>query len=79
MDFSTEEAIQKIKHSIPSEMECFEQLLQVPDMGLKLAVLYLIGKQKENKYESLLQRFVSDENQKVRDFAQRALSEISLS
>lgn len=79
MDFSTEEAIQKIKHSIPSETECFEQLLQVPDMGLKLAVLYLIGKQKENKYEPLLQRFVSDENQKVRDFAQRALSEISLS
>ena len=77
MDFSSEEAIQKIKHNIPSEMECFEQLLQVPDVNLKLAVLYLIGKQKESKYEPLLKRFTSDENQKVRDFAQNALAEIN--
>ncbi|WP_318309108.1 Npt1/Npt2 family nucleotide transporter [Flagellimonas crocea] len=77
MDFSSEEAIQKIKHNIPSEMECFEQLLQVPDVKLKLAVLYLIGKQRDERYIPLLRRFGTDDDQKVRDFAEKALAEIS--
>ena len=79
MDFSSEEAIQKIKHAIPSEMECFEQLLQVPDVNLRLAVIYLIGKQKDSRFKPLLERFVTDENQKIKDFAQKTLDEINLS
>ncbi|WP_156102235.1 hypothetical protein [Muricauda sp. MAR_2010_75] len=77
MDFSSEEAIQKIKHSIPSEMECFEQLLNVPDINLKLAVIYLIGKQKDSRFKPLLERFTTDENQKIKDFALKAFEEIS--
>jgi AAA family ATP:ADP antiporter len=77
MDFSSEEAIQKIKHAIPSEMECFEQLLNVPDINLKLAVIYLIGKQKDSRFKSLLKRFVADDNPKLKDFALKALEEIS--
>lgn len=79
MDFSSEEAIQKIKHSIPSEMECFEQLLNVPDINLKLAVIYLIGKQKDSRFKPLLERFITDNNPKIKDFAQKALEEINLS
>ncbi|GLU42964.1 MFS transporter [Muricauda sp. NBRC 101325] len=77
MDFSSEEAIQKIKHNIPSEMECFEQLLQVPDVNLKLAVIYLIGKQKDSRFKPLLERFVADNNQKLKDFALKALDDIN--
>ncbi|WP_159076365.1 NTP/NDP exchange transporter [Flagellimonas amoyensis] len=79
MDFSSEESIQKIKHAIPSEMECFEQLLQVPDVNLRLAVIYLIGKQKDSRFKPLLERFETDDNPKLKDFAQKALEEISLS
>ncbi|MFC4221423.1 hypothetical protein [Flagellimonas marina] len=79
MDFSSEEAIQKIKHSIPSEVECFEQLLNVPDINLKLAVIYLIGKQKDSRFKPLLERFITDNNPKIKDFAQKALEEINLS
>ncbi|NNE76619.1 MAG: hypothetical protein HKN31_06045 [Pricia sp.] len=76
LDISSEEAIQKIKHSIPTEMECFEQLVQVPDLKVKLAVLYLIGKQGDNRYVPLLRRFTAEEDPKLRDFAQKALQEI---
>lgn len=76
MDFSSEEAIQKIKHSIPTEMECFEQLLGIPDVKLKLAVLYLIGKQGDLRYVPLLERYSKEGNTKVASFAQKALSEI---
>lgn len=79
MDFSSEEAIQKIKHAIPSEMECFEQLLKIPDINLTLAVIYLIGKQKDSRFKPLLERFVTDDSPKIKDFAQKALEEISLS
>tara|TARA_Y100001001_G_C7966273_1_gene294319 strand:- start:572 stop:1297 length:726 start_codon:yes stop_codon:yes gene_type:complete len=79
MDFSSEEAIQKIKHAIPSEIECFEQLLQVPDIKLKLAVIYLIAKQRDKCFKELLERYVTDDNPKIKDFAQNALKEINLS
>ena len=79
MDFSSEEAIQKIKHAIPSEIECFEQLLQVPDIKLKLAVIYLIGKQRDKRFKELLERYVTDDNPKIKDFAQNAIKEINLS
>ena len=79
MDFSSEEAIQKIKHTIPSEIECFEQLLQIPDVRLKLAVLYLMGKQRDNRFVPLLENLATDDNPKIKDFAQNALKEINLS
>lgn len=77
MDFSSEEAIQKIKHTIPSEMECFEQLLNVPDVNLRLAVIYLIGKQKDLRFKPLLEKLVTDDNPKIKDFAIEALGDIN--
>ncbi|MDC6361805.1 MULTISPECIES: hypothetical protein [Flavobacteriaceae] len=77
MDFSSEEAIQKIKHTIPSEMECFEQLLNVPDVNLRLAVIYLIGKQKDLRFKPLLEKLVTDDNPKIKDFAIKALGDIN--
>lgn len=79
MDFSSEEAIQKIKHTIPSEIECFEQLLQIPDVRLKLAVIYLMGKQRDHRFVPLLENLTTDDNPKIKDFAQNAIKEINLS
>lgn len=79
MDFSSEEAIQKIKHTIPSEIECFEQLLQIPDVRLKLAVIYLMGKQRDHRFVPLLENLAIDDNPKIKDFAQNAIKEINLS
>ncbi len=75
-DFTTEEAVQRIKPKIPSEQECFVLLLQIPDVKLQLAVLYLIGKQGDVKYLSILQKLAADENYKIKTFAQDALKSI---
>ena len=46
-------------------------------MNLRLAVIYLIGKQKDVRFAPLLERFTNDANQKIKDFALRSLEEIS--
>lgn len=75
-DFSSEETVQHIKPKIPSEQECFKLLLEIPDVKLQLAVLYLIGKQGDIKYLTMLQKSATDENHKIRTFAQNALASI---
>lgn len=77
MDFSSEEAVQKITPKIPNEQECFELLLGIQDLKLRLSVLYLIGKQGETKYLRLLKNLETDRDVKIRSFALRAIKEIN--
>lgn len=75
LDISSDEAIQRIRHKVPTELECFEQLLEIRDLKLNLAVLYLIEKQADAKYGKLLEKLVASDNYKVRTFAEKALKE----
>lgn len=75
-DYDSEEVRQEKMPKIPTEKECFELLLQIPDLKLRLAVLYLIAKQGDSKYKNLLEKLVADENPKIRTFAATALKQI---
>jgi len=77
LDISSEEELQKIKHKIPTEMECFQFLLQGNDQKAKLAVLYLIEKQSDIKYLPLLLPLFEDEDKRIVDFARKAYNTIS--
>ncbi len=72
LDTSSDEVLQKIKHKVPSEMECFELLLNGNDLKLKLAVLYLIKHQKDEKYVPLVMKYIKNDDHKLRTFAQEA-------
>ena len=72
LDIASDEVLQKIKHKVPSEMECFRLLLGGNDLKLKLAVLYLIKHQKDEKYVPLIMKYIQSDNLKLRTFAQDA-------
>ena len=69
LDISSEEELQKIKHKIPTELECFKLLLQGKDLKIKLAVLYLIAQQKEPRYLHIVAQYLDDPNPKIKSFA----------
>ncbi|WP_419214017.1 Npt1/Npt2 family nucleotide transporter [Maribacter sp. X9] len=72
LDVSSEEELQKIKHKIPSELECFKLLLHGNDLKIKLAVLYLITQQKEPRYLSVVEAYIDDLDPKIKSFALEA-------
>lgn len=76
LDVSSEAELQKIKHKIPSELECFQLLLKENDLKLKLAVLYLIAQQKEVKYLPIVATYTTSADLKIRTFALAALKAI---
>ncbi|WP_273274623.1 NTP/NDP exchange transporter [Maribacter polysiphoniae] len=73
LEISSEEELQKIKHKIPTEMECFQFLLQGNDQKIKLAVLFLIKHQKDKKYLPMVEKEVKSDDFKLRTFAQDAI------
>jgi AAA family ATP:ADP antiporter len=77
LDISSEEELQKIKHKIPSELECFKLLLQGNDLKIKLAVLFLIAQQKEPRYLNIVESHLNDADPKIRSFALDAFTAIS--
>lgn len=77
LDISSEEELQKIKHKIPSELECFKLLLHGNDLKIKLAVLFLIAQQKEPRYLSIVESYLNDTDPKIRSFALNAFTAIS--
>ena len=77
LDISSEEELQKIKHKIPTELECFKLLLQGNDLKIKLAVLYLIAQQKEPRYLSMVENLLNDTDPKIRSFALEAQQAIT--
>ena len=76
LDFSSEEVVQKIKHKVPTEMDCFKLLLDGNDLKVKLAVLYLIKHQRDEKYAPMVQEYSKSDDIKVRTFAKEALEEL---
>ncbi|APQ18081.1 hypothetical protein [Maribacter hydrothermalis] len=77
LDISSEEELQKIKHKIPTELECFRLLLLGNDLKIKLAVLFLIAQQKEPRYLGIVESHLNDTDPKVRSFALDAFTAIS--
>lgn len=77
LDIASEEVLQKIKHKIPTELECFQFLLQGNDLKLKLAVLYLIQQQKEEKYVPIVAPYIKSDDLKLRTFAIEAIQALS--
>jgi AAA family ATP:ADP antiporter len=73
LDVSSEEVLQKIKHRIPTEKECFALLLNGNDFKVKLAVLYLIRQQADPGFTVLVEEFIDSEDHKIRTFAREAL------
>jgi len=73
LDISSEEVVRKIKHKVPTEMQCFQLLLDGNDLKVKLAVLYLIKKQQDLKYLPMVRNMVKNENLKLRTFAKEAV------
>lgn len=69
LDTSSEDFIQRINYNRYTEYECFEQLLGGKDQKIKLAVLYLIGTQKEQNYRNLIEPYLNSSNKKISDFA----------
>lgn len=74
IDTSSEEVLQKIKHKIPSERECFQLLLEGNDFKVKLAVLYLIMQQGDPNYRELVEQYLGSEDIKIRTFAEKAMN-----
>lgn len=74
LDVSSEEVLQKIKHRIPTERECFTLLLNGNDFKVKLAVLYLIKQQADPGFTSLVTAFADSGDKKIRTFARDALT-----
>lgn len=77
IDVTSEDMIHQFKQKVLSEMECFQLLLDANDLKLKLAVFFLIGKQKDKKYIPLLEKYSKSANLKIRTFAENALSELN--
>jgi len=76
LDTSSEEILQKIKHKVLTELDCFELLLEGKDLKAKLAVLHLVKHQKDLKYLPLAEKYSKNEDPKVRTFAKEALKAI---
>ncbi len=76
LDISSEEGLQKIKHQVPTEMECFQLLLDGKDLKVKLAVLYLIKQQKDIRYIPMIANYVKSDDLKLRTFAKEALESL---
>ena len=77
LDISSEAELQKIKHRIPTEMECFQLLLKENDLKVKLAVLFLITQQKEIKYLPIIEAYLTADDVKLRTFAREAKEVLS--
>ena len=79
LELSSAEVLQKIKHKIPTETECFQLLLQGKDLKIKLAVLFLIQLQGDSKYVSIVEKYVNSDDLKIRTFAKKAIEAIQTS
>lgn len=78
VDVTSEDMISQFKQKVLSEMECFQLLLDANDQKLKLAVFFLIGKQKDAKYIPLLENYINSENYKIKTFAVNAKAELDV-
>jgi AAA family ATP:ADP antiporter len=63
----SEESLKKLNLKVLSEIECYNELLKRKDVKLKLAVLYLIEKSDNPKFNPLLELIlITDNDQKIK-------------
>ncbi|RED43426.1 AAA family ATP:ADP antiporter [Winogradskyella eximia] len=63
----SEENLKKLNLKVLSEIECYSELLKRKDLKLKLAVLYLIDKSNDPKFNPLLELIlITDNNPKIK-------------
>lgn len=77
MENLSKEALRKMNIHIPSEVECYTMLLDGNDVKVKLAVLHLISKQENSDFLTLAMQHQNSSNQKVSDFAKKAVEALS--
>lgn len=77
LDSLTEEALKNLNIDVPDELTCYSKLLGGNDIKIKLAVLYLITQMKDKSYLALVEKYRTNSNQKVRDFAEKAYAVIT--
>jgi len=74
VEITSEETVKKLNLKVFSENECYMELLNRKDAKLKLAVLSLIEKTKDKKFNGILEHVLSIEsNEKIRLKAQHIL------
>ncbi|MBT8178714.1 MAG: MFS transporter [Flavobacteriaceae bacterium] len=76
LDITSEEVQQRLISKVPSEYECFQILLGSYDHKLKLAVLYLIRKQRNPKYVPLVEQILTTGDERVVEFARKTLEHL---
>ncbi len=76
LDVTSEEVQQSLITKVPTEYECFQSLLQANDHKIKLAVLFLIGQQKNIKYRPLVEMMQANEDERIEDFASQTLKKL---
>ena len=75
VEITSQETVKKLNLKVFSENECFMELLNRKDAKLKLAVLSLIEKTKDKKFNGILEHVLSNEsNEKIRLKAQQILN-----
>lgn len=73
----SEDALNNLNIHIPDEIECYSMLLDGNDIKIKLSVLHLISHLKGEQYIRLVQKYASNPNPKVKDFANKALETLA--
>ncbi len=73
LETGSEKKLKNLNIKVLSEFECYTALLKRKDVKLRLAVLYLIEKINEPKYNSLLEMALDDSHEKVRKKAAEIL------
>lgn len=74
---SSEERINKLNIKVPSEIECFTNLLKRNDNKLKVSVLYLIKETNDKRFLPLVNHYINDENQNLKKQAIITLEHLS--
>ncbi|TYP97414.1 AAA family ATP:ADP antiporter [Tenacibaculum adriaticum] len=74
MDTASEEQIKKLNIRVPSELECFTQLLKRNDNKLKLTVLDLIEKTNDIKFKPLVEMILNNTDKKIKNKASEILA-----
>lgn len=77
IDTISEEKIKKLNLKVFSETECYHILLDRKDVKLKLAVLSLIEKTNNKKFNPIIELSLTDGNKKIREKAAKILSSLS--
>ncbi len=76
LDITSEEVIDTISKNRTTEMECFNGILLGKDTRLKMAVLYLISKTNDKRFQKILTPHLNAKDQRIKELANKAFDEL---